>query len=93
MTKELQTVWCVKYALSSGIIELKGEISPDGYFRSYPYHLIGYFLSRKDYCLTVEEAVKEAERLRIKKIASLERQIAKVRDQAIEIRIPTDGKG
>jgi hypothetical protein len=80
------TVYCIKYALTSGILRLEGEISPDGYFKQFPYHLCGHHLSRNDYRLTIEEAKDAAEALRKRKIASLEKQLEKVRSQTIKLK-------
>lgn len=87
MDKEI-TVWCVKYALTTGIYELKGRIAPDGYFseRSGFNSKIGHFLSKNDYRLTLKDARSAAEELRKRKIKSLERQLAKVMTQKIAVK-------
>lgn len=86
MAKELQTVWCVRYALTSGLFELKGHITSGGYFSEDCGGKIGYFLNKSDYRLTLEDAKAAAEELRKRKIKSLERQLAKVATQQIKVK-------
>ena len=86
MSNELQVAWCIKYALTTGIFELKGRIDPDGYFVENSSPGIGHFLGKKDYCLTLEDAKIAAEELRKRKIKSLEKQLAKVMTQQIKIK-------
>lgn len=86
MTKELQTVWCIKYALTTGIYELKGHITADGYFSEDSGSKPGHFLGKNDYQLTLEKALVAAEELRKRKIKSLEKQLAKVMTQQIKIK-------
>lgn len=86
MTNEQQVVWCIKYALTTGIFELQGHITSDGYFVENSGPGIGYFLGKKDYCLTLEDAKIAAEELRKRKIKSLEKQLAKVMTQQIKIK-------
>lgn len=91
MPEELQTVWCVKYALTIGLFQLKGRIAPasDGYFSYFSKGSsgkLGRFLNEDDYRLTLEDAKAAAEELRKRKIKSLERQLAKVATQQIKIK-------
>jgi hypothetical protein len=68
-------VWITKYALSEGIKEAEsksiesdyGYLSVEGYWSSF---------SRKEYATTKEDAIKQANDKRIKKIASLKKQIS-----------------
>lgn len=85
MTEELQTVWCVKYALTTGLYQLKGRITVDGYFAEDAPRRIGHFLSKNEYRQTLEDAKAAAEELRDRKIKSLERQLAKVATQQIKV--------
>lgn len=80
------TVWCVKYALTSGIYELKGEINPDEYFCEDSGNRSGHFLSKNEYRLTLEDAKIAAEELRKRKIKSLEKQLANVMTKKIQIK-------
>ena len=85
MTYELQTVWCVKYALTSGLFQLKGRITADGYFSEDSGPRIGFFLGKSDYRLTLEDAMAAAEEKRQRKIESLKRQLSKIETQDIKI--------
>lgn len=70
-------VYITKYALTSGIIEADAEILTgdmiliNGDWNRY-FHGEG-----KDWHRTFEEAYKKAEQMRIKKIASLKKQLSK----------------
>jgi hypothetical protein len=88
MSKDEQpaVVYCVKYALSMGIFRVKGRIDGKGYFfedRPYrgnsPFPL---FLNPKDYSVTKEGAKELFVKLRNNKIASLQKQLAKLKDMA-----------
>lgn len=69
-------VWITKYALTSGIKEMEVEQSenfPDMvYDRNDTYHGEG-----RDWHRTRESAIAKAEQMRLKKIESLKKQIAK----------------
>lgn len=73
-------VWIVKYALTQGLYEIEGEEYRKGCISqrntSLPtlYHGEG-----KEWCRTKEEAIHAAEEMRQKKIASLEKQIEKLK--------------
>lgn len=80
------TVWCVKYALTTGLYQLQGKITPDGYFSEGSGYRLGRFLHKNDYRLTLEDAKVAAEELRKRKIKSLEKQLGKVMTQQIKIK-------
>lgn len=84
---ESVTVWCVKYALTAGLYELKGRVTPDGYFAEDSGSSVGHFLHKDDYRLTLEDAKAAAEDLRRRKIKSLEKQLARVVTQQIKIKL------
>jgi hypothetical protein len=73
-------IWISKYALSGGITEHECE-GPDGADCVYPgapfMNYIGFKMGR-DAHATKEDAVKAAEAARIKKVAALKKQIAKL---------------
>lgn len=80
---DLQTVWCVKYALTRGVFEVQGEFSSGGRF----FMLDGYqwtVLHSRHYCFTLSDALIAAEKLRAAKISSLKKQIAKLKVQPIK---------
>lgn len=76
----MSTHWISKYALSSGIFELKdAEITGSGYLskmEQFPSHY--HFYSPKDFHSTREMAVARAREMRTKKVSSLKKQIAKL---------------
>jgi hypothetical protein len=84
--RQQAVVYCVKYALSTGIFQLKGRIDKEGYFcEDLPYRGKGVFpfvLSRKDYSVTNEGAQELFLELRDRKIASLRKQLAKLENMA-----------
>ena len=70
-------MWISKYALTAGITEESGEIvrSHHDYFSTGPH---GFYRIGKDAHHTIDEAKKAAEAMRVKKIASLKKQIKKL---------------
>lgn len=74
-------IWISKYALSDGITEHECEPPNDGSAYVYPgapfAGYIGFTLGREAHT-TPEEAAKAAEAARVKKIASVRKQIAKL---------------
>jgi hypothetical protein len=84
--RQQAVVYCVKYALSTGIFQLKGRIDKEGFFyEDRPYRgksMSPFFLSRKDYSFTKEGAKELFVKLRNNKIASLQKQLAKLKDMA-----------
>ena len=78
MSKKPVTMWCSKYALTGGITEHKGQADeeffwPEGW--SCTIWEIG-----KDAHATREEAVAVAEKKRVRKIQSVEKQLARLRN-------------
>ena len=71
-------VWITKYALTSGIKELEVEYSAD-----FPDMVMGkawndyYHGEGREWHRTYESAVARAEKMRLKKIESLKRQLVK----------------
>lgn len=76
-------VWITKYALTGGITEAEskgtetdyGYLSVEGYWNSF---------SRKEYATTKEDAIKQANDKRLKKIASLKKQIVQLENLKFE---------
>jgi len=76
-----QKVYITKYALSSGIIECEMDVKmetkscygkPDGFY--FPTGFYG-----TDFHLTKDDAIKDCEKRKEKKIISLEKQILKMK--------------
>jgi len=73
-------VWVVKHLFSRGIIEVTGEMTESGAISiedkksawSYSHYHKGEWYS------TQEEAIKKAEEMKARKLASLRKQIAKI---------------
>ena len=74
------TAWITKYALSSGIQKVVGRTDGDGYLSYGEYgHASG-----NDWHGTEEAAVKRAEEMRLKKIASVKKQLGKLEKMRFE---------
>lgn len=86
MSKQtLGRIWITKYALSDGVLPLDGAHEVDGGYISKTGPFTGewgarnHFYGGKDWHLTSEAANTRAEEMRIAKIASLEKQITKLK--------------
>jgi hypothetical protein len=71
-------VWISKYALSKGILEREAETSDRSADLVYTGQYEMFFASRGELHRTREDAVRQAEKMRLDKIASLRKQIAKL---------------
>lgn len=73
-------IWISKYALSGGITEHECDPPKDGSYYVYPRGETEYvsFKLGRDAHATPEEAAQAAEAARVKKIASMRKQIAKL---------------
>ena len=73
-------VWITKYALTQGIYETEVEDIGNGWFNEVtgarPWT---ERYNKRDLCLTKESAIARAGEMRLKKIASLEKQIDKIK--------------
>lgn len=85
MSDAPQTVWVTKYALTDGVREVQGELansSPSMFVVRSKEHgrVDGYYHGEgKEWHRTREAALARAEEMRIAKIASHEKSIAKLR--------------
>lgn len=78
--KELTKVYITKYALTTGVIEADMELKDGGkhcYGKPNGHHYSTSFFGN-DFHLTKEDALKDCERRRIKKIDTLNKQILKL---------------
>lgn len=85
------TVWCVKYAITEGIFPFEGSYTGMGNFygkRTDSRRSYLTILAKGDFRETLEEAKQAAEEVRARKIASLEKQLAKVRSMTIKVKVP-----
>lgn len=71
-------IYVTKYALTSGISEHDAEISSGGDMASFRENGYPHYYHGDDFHLTLDEALKRAEEMRIKKLASLNKQIEKI---------------
>lgn len=72
-------VFVTKYALSNGIEEVEVvETCVPGLLQNVNHSHLHYHTEGKDWHRTMEAAVKKADAMRAKKIASLKKQIAKL---------------
>ena len=86
-------VWITKYALTQGIEEIDSnqvkefEMTDTGYLcfrRNEKYSFATEIYSQKEWYRTKESAIKKAEEMRKKKIASLKKQIEKLEEMRFE---------
>lgn len=79
---DIITVYCPKYALTQGILELRVEKTEGSALVLVvePKTSVSWYLhgEGKEWCRTFEEAVAIAERARTRKIASLKKNIKKM---------------
>jgi len=68
-------VYVTRYALSDGIQESEGYAMPQGYFN--PNNYSGIY-SKGEWFESKDEAIKNAEERRIKKLQSLDKQMKKI---------------
>ena len=71
------TAWISKYALTIGIFSVKAEDCRDGVIRDLTTSVPCYY-HKSDWHMTREEAIKQGEKMRVKKIASIKKQLKKL---------------
>ena len=71
-------IWISKYALSAGITKHDAEVKYGSAYPGAPFMSYVSFKLGKDAHETLEGAVRAAEAQRVKKIAALKKQIAKL---------------
>jgi hypothetical protein len=81
--------YTTRYALTNGIevIDIPAEPDPDGYLgyiSNHPWRQYSY--SKKEWHRTPEVAIARANEMRLKKIASLKKQIAKLENMTFEVK-------
>ena len=73
-----QKVWITKYALSDGVAEYEAEIRGGSAYPGSPFMSFTGFVMGKDAHETREAAMAVAEKMRVQKIASVKKQLAKL---------------
>jgi len=73
----MEKVFITKYALTKGILEKEAEICDygNGHIRAYVKEEFSSYSLGKECFKTKEQAMERAEKMRLKKIASLKKQI------------------
>lgn len=73
----MEKVFITKYALTKGILEKEAEICDhgNGHIRAYVKGEFSSYSLGKEAFRTREQAMERAEKMRLKKIASLKKQI------------------
>ena len=71
-------IWITKYALSGGISEHEAEIRGSSAYPGKPFASYVGFTIGTDAHVTKEAAVAAAEKMRVKKIASVKKQLVKL---------------
>lgn len=81
----METFFVTKYALTQGILEIKAIELKDGMIKHIDRgHTVYYLGEGREWHRTKDEAVKKANELREKKLASLKKQIAKLEGLTFE---------
>lgn len=85
MITEGQFVWVVKYALTDGVRRTAATKTSDNeYVLCRSINAFWSFKIGKDVFLTEEEALQAAEKMRLKKIKSLQKQIKKLEEMRFD---------
>lgn len=82
MQKE-QTIFITKWILTNGIIKTKAFIDDEENAKVDGYMIC---FTKKEYCLSAEEAMEQAETVRKERILSLEKQIEKLKKKKFRIK-------
>lgn len=74
------TAWVTTYALTTGIVKVEGEVFAEGSGLSYRAKdaRVNSYAHGNDFHLTEDGAKARAEEMRVKKLASLEKQRQKL---------------
>lgn len=86
--RENEPAYITKYALTTGIIPCReGYFTEDGYYHGKPHGWqFNDIFNKKDAHRTLGAAMADAERRRLNKIASLEKQIERLRTLEIKLK-------
>ena len=84
MTNEKITAWVTKYALTDGVLKVQGEVSRSA-STMFIYGEYWQTAHCEEWHRTEQAALDRAEFMRTKKIASLEKQLAKMRALKIQV--------
>lgn len=82
----MDTVYVTKYALTKGIIKKRGTIEGNHFFCDAIYE--SYFNPKSglpEWCLDEKTAIETAEKMRDKKIASLNKSIKSLKEMTFKV--------
>jgi hypothetical protein len=79
MSEQIKTVFISQYALTQGIFSVKARVCDDSMIEDLSPQLVSSYYHKPHWHHTKEEAKAQAERMRQRKVASLEKQIAKLK--------------
>jgi hypothetical protein len=97
----MKTIFITKYALSEGILKIDGVqnaedtdkyslsgISNDGWYRGdiLQINARDHMFCPKDFCYTLEDALKKSELMKQKKITSLKKTLKKLENMKVKIK-------
>ena len=81
-------VWITKYALTDGIIEAESDVKTQTKKKLFAFwnndEFGGFYPQKEEVFFDRESAIKKAEEMRQKKIASLKKQIKKLEEMRFE---------
>jgi hypothetical protein len=77
------SAWCTKYALTQGIFKIEGYVNERGRFHCPAMH--HQHFSPVEFDLTLEGAKLKAEAMRLKRLASLRKQITNLESMEIKV--------
>lgn len=82
----MTTIYVTKYALSTGVVVMEATIDSDGYATAprsgwYTFH-------KGEYALTEADAVDQFNGMRVKRIASLNKQLKKLESMKFKLKDP-----
>lgn len=80
-------VFITKYALTQGVFEVEGELDRDGEYLIWKNSgsWIKQYTHKRDFSLSLQDALTIAEQARVKKLASLKKQLSKL--EALEVKV------
>lgn len=82
----MRKVYITKYVLTQGILEAEGELIENRFHGSLSGYKYKQMYFNNDFHLTKEDALKDAESRRLKKIESLKKQIDKLEKLKIKFK-------
>ena len=82
----MTTVYVTKYALTEGLFKVEASINDSGTLASYTVDGYSQCAYGKDFHLNLEDALKDCEERRVRKLKSIEKQRAKLESLRFKIK-------